>query len=91
MSKREQWRKVLEREVERWSAIPYSELVSALRNEQVYEVEFESRKYQVEVEMLQSTDRYIQVCVAVDDGSLPASLVPVCHTFVCNKPASGPH
>jgi hypothetical protein len=86
MSKREQWRKVLEREVERWSAIPYSELVSALRDEQVYEVEFDSRKYQVEVEMLQNTDRYIQVCVAVDDGSLPASLEPVSHIFVCNKP-----
>ena len=85
MSKREQWRKVLEREVERWSSTPYLELVSALRDDQVYEVEFESRKYQVEVEMLQSTDRYIQVCVAVDDGSLPASLMPVSHIFVCNK------
>ena len=85
MSKREQWRKVLEREVERWSAIPYPELVSALRDGQVYEVEFESRKFQVEVEMLENADRYIQVCVAVDDGSLPASLMPVSHIFVCNK------
>jgi hypothetical protein len=63
---------------------PYEELVSALRNQQGYEVEFESRKYQVEIEMLENTEQYIHVMMAVDDGSLPASILPVTHSFIRN-------
>ena len=86
MSRREKWRKVLDSEVQRWSAMPFEQLVSELGDQQVYEVEVDSKKYQVEVELLENTDRYVHVMVAVDDGSLPASLAPLTHSFICHRP-----
>ena len=47
---------------------------------QTYEIEVGSKMFQVEVELLENTDEYIHVMVAVDDGSLPASISPLTHT-----------
>jgi hypothetical protein len=80
-----EWRKVLDSEVKRWSAMSCSQLVSQLRDPQAYEVEFDSKKYQVEVELLENTEQYLHVMVAVDDGSLPASIFPSTQTFICQK------
>jgi hypothetical protein len=88
MKRSKRWSKVLDLEIQRWSAMPYEELLSTLKHLHTYEIEIESTKYQVEVEILQKTDRYLQVMVAVDDGSLPASIFPVCHTFICRKEGS---
>jgi hypothetical protein len=85
MSRRKQWRRVLDVEVRRWSAMTPEQLASALDEIQVYEVQLDSKMYQVEVEMLESTEEYLHVRVAVDDGSLPASIVPETQTFICNK------
>jgi hypothetical protein len=52
---------------------------------QAYEIEFDSKKYQVEVELLENTEQYLHVMVAVDDGSLPASIRPLTHTFIRPK------
>lgn len=60
-------------------------LASALDEERVYEVELDSKTYQVEVEVLESTEDYLHVMVAVDDGSLPASMAPETQSFICNK------
>ena len=67
MTRREEWRKVLASEVKRWSAMSYTQLVSELHDQLTYEIEFDSKKYQVEVELLENTDRYLHVSVAVDD------------------------
>ena len=61
---------------------------------QGYEVEFDSKPYQVEVELLENTEQYAHVMVAVDDGSLPASISPliqsfICQSFTCQKPLLG--
>jgi len=90
MSLRNDWRKVLDFEVQRWSAMSYEQLVSELHEVQAYEVEFESKQYQVEVELLENTERYLHVMVAVDDGSLPASIWPLTHSFICHKPTLEP-
>ena len=50
-----------------------------------HEVELDSKMYQVEVEILESTEEYFHVMVAVDDGSLPASMMPETQSFICNK------
>ena len=50
MSRWKEWQKVLDFEVKRWSAMSCGELVSELHDVQAYEVEFESKQYQVEVE-----------------------------------------
>lgn len=88
MSRRDEWREVLDAEVKRWSAMSYAQLLLELHDIQGYEVEFDSNRYQVEVELLESTDQYLNVAVAVDDGSLPASILPLCETFVCPKPTT---
>jgi hypothetical protein len=86
MSRREEWQKVLDSEVKRWSAMSCSELVSELRDDlQGYQVEFESKQYNVEVELLENTEHYLHVVVAVDDGSLPASISPLCHSWILSK------
>jgi hypothetical protein len=49
MGRRKEWQKALDSEMKRWSAMSCGELVSELQEMQVYEVEFESKRYQVEV------------------------------------------
>ena len=89
MSRREEWQKVLDSEVKRWSAMSYGQLASELRNDlQEYQIEFESKQYNVEVELLENTDQYLHVVVAVDDGSLPASISPLCHSIIVPKAPS---
>ena len=86
MSRRDEWQKVLDSEVKRWSAMSCRQLVSELHEVQTYEVELDSKQYQVEVELLENTKKYVHVMVAVDDGHLPASISPATHTFICQKP-----
>jgi hypothetical protein len=86
MNRRQNWQKVLDREVQRWSALPCDRLLSELSEVKAYEVEHESKTYQVEVEILENTATYVHVAVSVDDGSLPASITPETHSFMCRKP-----
>jgi hypothetical protein len=85
MKRRDVWRKVLEAEVRRWSALSAEELLAQLRELQVYEVELDGKPYQVEVQLLPETPDHVHVMVAVDDGSLPASLRPETEIFVRAK------
>ena len=61
------------------------DLISKLHDLQTYEVELDSRKYQVEVELLENRKDHVQIIVAVDDGSLPASLFPLTQTLYSEK------
>jgi len=74
MTRPKEWHSVLDADVRRWSAMPWEKLVSALRDSHLYEVEFDSKTYQAEVELLVNTEKHLHVMVAVDDGRLPASL-----------------
>jgi hypothetical protein len=47
-----------------------------------YEVQFDSVTHQVEVEILEDTAAYVHVSIAVDDGSLPASIFPASDSFI---------
>jgi hypothetical protein len=85
MNRREEWRKVLDSEVKRWSAMSCEQLISALQDPQAYEVELNAKKYTVEVELLENTGKYINVALSVDDGSLPASISPLTHNFIRQK------
>jgi hypothetical protein len=62
------------------------QLASELHELQAYDLEFESKQYQVEVELLENTEKYLHVVVAVDDGSVPASFLPLTQSFICQKP-----
>jgi hypothetical protein len=85
MKRREEWRKVLDSEMEIWSSKSYEQLLAELPDIETYEVELDSKTYQVEVELLEKTPDYIHVMLAVDDGSLPASIAPLTQTFICSK------
>jgi len=85
MGRRDEWRKVLDSEVARWSAMSYGQLISKLQDLHSYEVKLDPKKYQVEVELLENTENYLNVMVSVDDGSLPASLSPLTLTFIRQK------
>jgi len=85
MSRREQWRPVLDAEVKKWSSKSCADLVGALLDVQAYEVEFDGKKYQVEVQLLENTDKYVHVGVDVDDGSIPASFRPLSKSFIREK------
>jgi hypothetical protein len=61
MKQREQSRPVLEAEMKRWSAMSSAQLASQLADVQTYEVEFESTKYQVEVQILENTDTVLTI------------------------------
>ena len=88
-SRRAQWQKVLDMEVTRWSAMSWEELAAALREAQAYQVELDSKQYQVEVQLLENTAGYVHVSVSVDDGSLLRSLLPLTHSFIKQKAAHG--
>ena len=87
MSRREELQVVLDREVARWSRMSCEELASELREEQTYEIEVESKRYQVEVQLLENTNLYVHVCVSVDDGSLLRSISPSTTGFIKQKNA----
>jgi hypothetical protein len=89
MNRRQRWRKVLEAEMRRWSALSYDQLISRLSTVDVYEVEDDFKKYQVEIEILENTEEYVHVAVSVDDGHLPASICPATDSFIQKKPSSG--
>jgi len=93
MSKRESWRKILDAEMRKWSGMSCDDLISQLRDLRAYQVEAGSKVYQIEVEMLENTDEYVHVMVAVDDGSLPASISPLTDSFIrrkCGSSIEGP-
>ena len=85
MSRREEWQKVLDSEVARWSAMSWEELSAECLSVRAYQIELESKRYQVEVQLLENTDDYVHVSVSVDDGSLPGSILPLTHSFIKRK------
>jgi len=85
MNRREQWRPLLEAEMKRWSAKPVQQLISELKDGQAYQLIFDSKEYNVEVQLLENTSKYIHVSVSVDDGSLPASFSPLNDSFIRKK------
>jgi len=89
MSRRAEWKGVLDAETKRWSSMSCEHLIAELHDVQAYVVEVDSKQYQVEVELLENTNAYIHVVVAVDDGSLPWSIWPLTQTFIRQKGGAG--
>ena len=75
----------MDAEVERWSAMSCEQLLAELKDVKAYTVESDSETYQVEVQVLENTETYLHVMVAVDDGHLPASFAPLTGTFIREK------
>jgi hypothetical protein len=76
---------VLDAEVERWSKKTCEELAAQLKEEQNYEVGHDSKRYQVEVQLLENTNSYVHVMVCVDDGTLGTAISPSSRTFIRSR------
>jgi hypothetical protein len=85
LKRREEWRPALEAEIKRWSAMSCDQLISALSDEQVYEIEFESKTLQVEVELLENTESYVHVIISIDDGHWLRAMHPLSSSFIREK------
>jgi len=87
MSSREEWKPALDAQIKHWSALSCDELISQPADIQTHDVDFDSKKYQVEVQLLENTQEYAQVCVAVDDGSFWGACHPLSTCFISEKQA----
>jgi thiamine biosynthesis lipoprotein ApbE len=76
---------VLNAEIKKWSAKSCAQLVAELLDIQAYELEFEGKKYQVEIQLLENTDKYVHIGVDVDDGSIHTSFHPLSSSFMREK------
>jgi hypothetical protein len=79
-TRRETMQRALNVQTERWSAMSADQLIAELRDEQNYIIKGESSVYQFEVQLLENTDTYVHVSVAVDDGRLWYSISPLSTT-----------
>jgi hypothetical protein len=85
MDRRSELQVVLNSEVMRWPGMSAEQLIAELADVYTYEVESDSKHYQLEVQILENKSEYIHVSVSVDDGRLPLSVVPLSQTFVRKK------
>jgi hypothetical protein len=85
MTRRSECQTALAQEVERWSNMPWEKLLRALQDTHDYQVEVGAIHYQVEVQLLENTEHYIHVSVAIDDGGLLSPMFPLSDSFVKKK------
>lgn len=90
MSRREEWRRVLQAEVRRWSSMSCDEVLAELQARDVYALVADSKQYQVEAVLLEDKPEYLHVSIAVDDGNLPGSIHPESESFICRKVQTPP-
>jgi hypothetical protein len=81
---------MLQAELRRWSSMSCDEVLAELRTRDIYELVADSKRYQVEVVLLEDKPAYLHVSIAMDDGSLPASIHPESESFICRKAQSPP-
>jgi hypothetical protein len=53
MSRRTEWQKVLDIEIRHWSSMSCKRLIAELHDLRAYQVEVDSKQYQVEVQLLE--------------------------------------
>ena len=86
MTGREQWQVILDAEIKCWEAKSYDQLLSEPAGRVVtYELEFDTTKYQFEVQLIEDTETYIHVGIAVDDASFRGAVRPLSSSFIRNK------
>jgi hypothetical protein len=85
MAGRTELRDILDAEMRRWSSMSFEQLKTALEKVQAYEIEIESRRYQIEVQLLEDTDEYVHVLIGVMDGSFRRFIAPLNGSFICKK------
>ena len=86
-SRRQEIERVLNTESERWSSLSPEQLTIKLRESQDYQIKDGDQTYQFEVALLENTDTYVHVMVAVDDSRWPYAFFPMTSSFIRQKEA----
>ena len=76
---------MLDDQIRRWEEKSCNQLISELEDVMTYAVEFDAHRYQVEVQLVENTDTYVHVIVAVDDASFWGAVRPLSSSFIRNK------
>jgi hypothetical protein len=84
-------KRILASEIERWESMPVDQLISELTSVSAYQVKDGPSTCQVEVELLENTETYIHVMVAVDNGRFLSALKPATDSFIVPKHDLGLH
>lgn len=82
--KKEKLQNALHKEEEKFSKKTYTELLKLDKNFS-YECGSGKDRYQVEVNIVEKNEQFIQLLIAVDDGSLFRGIFPLSTSIVVNK------
>lgn len=82
--KKNELKKVLSQEMERYRNKSYEELMG-LAELITYSLGSGNSFYQVEVQVLEKNDEYVHVSVAVDDGGFLRAISPLSQSFIVHK------
>ena len=81
MMKKEELEKVLSLEIDAWADKPYEELTQ-MRKPHCYSTDVDGISFNVEVQVLHVTSEYVQLSIAVDDGSGRWATCPVAKSML---------
>jgi hypothetical protein len=83
MTRCEQWRTILDAEMKRWEAKSCEQLIFELTSHIVtYERKLNSKKCQFEVQLVEDTETYVHVLIAVDEARLWGAMHPWSSSFI---------
>ena len=81
--KRKNLKLILDQEVNKYKNKPCSELVK-ITNSEIYEITIEQNHCQVEVQVVERNENYLNISIAIDDKSFLCSIFPVTTNFIVN-------
>lgn len=79
--KKEDLERVLSLEIDAWAVKPYEELTQ-MRKPHCYSTDVNGTTFNVEIQVLHVTSDYVQLSIAVDDGSGRWSTCPVAKSML---------
>ena len=82
--KKNELKKILSQEIEKYRSKSYEELIGII-DPITYSYGSGESFYQVEVQVLEKNEEYVHVSVAVDDGRFLRAIAPLSHSFIVYK------
>lgn len=77
----EKFKQLLLSEQKKYINKSFKELAS-MKEPVTYEIEVEKQKYQVEIQILEKNNQYVQVSVSIDDFKFPKAFMPLSQSFI---------
>lgn len=81
---KEELKKALIAEKNKYTSKSFEELVK-IQKPITYQGGIGDNWYQVEVQILEKTEKYVHLSISVDDGRIPKAILPLCEDFILYK------